>query len=138
MTRTYELGFVIEPRQSDEEVQALAQRFTELIEASGASVTYTDLWGKRKLAYPIRKYTEGKYVFLYVSAEGKKVPWPDVERLMQQDEKILRHLVVRTDEDLKRAERGKIKPAKPGQIPTEPMPNLAPDTDLDGDDDNAP
>ena len=112
MTRTYELVFIIEPRQSEDEVQAITTKYTEMITASGAELQYVDQWGKRKLAYPIRNYTEGRYVVVYVSADGQ-VPWPDVERLLMQDEKILRHLVVRTDEDLKRAARGKIVPKMP-------------------------
>ena len=119
MTRLYELGFIVEPRQSDDEVQAITDKYKEMVEASGAEIKYVDIWGKRKLAYPIRNYTEGKYVFVYVSADGS-VPWPDVERLMMQDEKILRHLVVRTDEDLKRAYRkAKIKPRMPWETEDE-------------------
>ena len=113
MTRLYELGIVIEPRQSDDDVQAIIDKYTGLITASGAEIKHIDNWGKRKLAYPIRNYTEGKYVFVYVGADGP-VPWPDVERLLMQDEKVLRHLVVRTDQDLKRAYRkAKIKPRMP-------------------------
>ena len=116
MTRTYELGFIVEPRVPEEEAQALCDKYKGLIEDSGAQVTHVDDWGKRKLAYPIRKYNEGRYFFLFVSAEAEvEVPWPTVERLLMQDEKTLRHLVVRTDEDIKRAMRkGKVKPAQPG------------------------
>ena len=116
MTRTYELGFIVEPRVPEEEAQALCDKYKGLIEDSGAQVTHVDDLGKRKLAYPIRKYNEGRYFFLYVSSEPEvEVPWPTVERLLMQDEKTLRHLVVRTDEDIKRAMRkGKVKPAQPG------------------------
>ena len=115
MTRTYELGFIVEPRQNDDEVQAITDRFTGLLEEAGSTITYIDSWGKRKLAYPIRKFNEGKYVFVYVSAENEPPPWTEIERLMMQDEKILRHMVIRTDEDLKRAFRkGKVKPPVPG------------------------
>ncbi len=112
MTRTYELVFIVEPRQSDDEVQTITKKYTDLIEGSGAEIKYLDHWGKRKLAYPIQNYKEGKYVVVYVWTDGK-VPWPDVERLLMQDEKVLRHLVVRTDKDLKRAARGKIQPRMP-------------------------
>ena len=113
--RIYELGFIVEPRQTDDEVRALTDRFRGMIEDSGSEVAYVDDWGKRKLAYPIRKFNEGKYVFLYVTSDTSVPPWPDIERLMLQDERILRHLVVRTDEDLKRAlAKGKVKPQIPG------------------------
>ncbi len=113
MSRLYELGFIVEPRQSDDEVQAITDKYTDIIKASGAEIKFVDSWGKRKLAYQIRNFSEGKYVFVHVSADGR-VPWPDVERLLMQDEKILRHLVVRTDKDLKRAYRkAKVKPVMP-------------------------
>ena len=116
MTRTYELGFVVEPRQNDDEVQAITDRFTAMIEEAGSEITYIDNWGKRKLAYPIRKFTEARYNFLYISATDGAVPeFTTVERLLQQDERVLRYLVVRTDEDLKRAYRkGKVFPEVPG------------------------
>ena len=114
MTRTYELVFIVEPRQTDDEVQTITDKYKEMIVASGATIRWDDQWGKRKLAYPIRNFNEGKYVVLYVTAEDVRVPWPDVERLLMQDDKILRHLVVRTDKDLKRAARkGKVQPRMP-------------------------
>ena len=113
MTRTYELGLVIEPRQGDDDTQAMVAKYREMIEGAGGTVTEEDHWGKRKLAYTIRNYNEGKYVFLYVSSPGA-VHWGDIERNLMQNEKVLRHLVVRTDLDLKRAET-KGKKRKPRQ-----------------------
>ncbi len=119
MTRSYELGFILEPRVPEDEAQALCDKFKGLITDAGATVTYVDHWGKRKLAYPIRKYSEGRYFFIYVSSDDA-VSWSDIERLMMQEEKILRHLVVRTDQDLKRAYRkGKVKPEQPGDVKEE-------------------
>ncbi len=113
MTRLYELGFIVEPRQSDDAVQEITDKYTGMIEASGAEIKFVESWGKRKLAYSIQNFNEGKYVFVYASADDR-VPWPDIERLLMQDEQILRHLVVRTDLDLKRAYRkAKIKPRMP-------------------------
>ncbi len=112
MTRTYELCFIVEPQRSEDESQAICDRYKGLIADSGATVDHVHLWGKRKLAYPLRNYREGIYWVIYVSADGQ-VPWPDIERLLMQDEKVLRHLVVRTDEDLKRAQRAKVPPPPP-------------------------
>ena len=126
MSRTYELVFIVEPRQSDDEVQAITEKYKQMIVDSGATIQYVDPWGKRKLAYPIQNFTEGKYVVVYVSADGR-VPWPDIERLMMQDEKILRHLVVRTDKDLKRAARGKIKPKMPWETEEQAKEKGSPD-----------
>ena len=116
MNRMYELAIVTEPRQTDEDVQALTARMHELIEQNGAEVYHTDDWGKRKLAYPIRKFNEARYTFLYSRAgAGQSPSWETIERLLQQDERVLRHLVVRTDEGLKRALRkAKVMPEVPG------------------------
>lgn len=111
-TRTYELVFIADPRTSDEDVVALTDDYKAMITAAGAEVTREESWGRRKLAYPIQKLNEGKYVILYVSADGVN-PFPEVEQRMRQQEKIIRYLTVRTDEDLKRAARkGKPQPAE--------------------------
>ncbi|MEE9562820.1 MAG: 30S ribosomal protein S6 [Thermoanaerobaculia bacterium] len=109
--RTYELMFVVDPRLPDEEVVSLADSYREMLSGQGGKVTGEESWGKRKLAYPIEKLTEGTYHLFYVSAEEEN-PFPEVERRMQQNEKVLRYLTVRTDEGrLRYRERPEESPA---------------------------
>ncbi|MEM6455622.1 MAG: 30S ribosomal protein S6 [Acidobacteriota bacterium] len=129
MTRTYELGFVVEPRLNDDEVQEMIQRYRGVIEDAGATITEEEHWGKRKLAYPINKYSEGRYVFLHLSSETGQNGIPEVERLMRQNDRILRYLTVRTDLDLKRALR-RGKPGTPGAQPKPEAPVSTEDADL--------
>lgn len=103
--RTYELMFVVDPRVSDEDVVTMTNDYKNMITSGGAQITSEENWGRRKLAYPINKLNEGKYVLLYVSSENGKNSLPEVEHRMRQNDKILRYLTVRTDEDLKRAAR---------------------------------
>ena len=103
--RTYELMFVVDPRVSDEDVVTMAQDYKNMITAGGSEITSEENWGRRKLAYPIDKLNEGKYVLFYISSEGGKTALPEVEHRMRQNDRILRYLTVRTDEDLKRAAR---------------------------------
>jgi small subunit ribosomal protein S6 len=70
--RTYELMFVVDPRVSDEDVVTMTQDYKNMITTSGAQITSEENWGRRKLAYPIEKLNEGKYVLLYVSSETGK------------------------------------------------------------------
>jgi small subunit ribosomal protein S6 len=105
--RTYELIFVVDPRVSDEEVVTMTQEYKQMIAHGGSEVTSEENWGRRKLAYPIEKLTEGKYVLLNVQSQVGKTSLPEVEHRMRQNDKILRYLTVRTDEDLKRAARRK-------------------------------
>jgi small subunit ribosomal protein S6 len=103
--------FIADPRLTDEETVALADEYRAMITADGsASVTKEESWGKRKLAYPIQKFQEGRYHLYYIEADPKN-PLPEVEQRLRQNDKVLRHLVVRTDLDLKRAARkGKKRP----------------------------
>ncbi len=116
--RTYELMFVVDPRVADEDVVAMTQEYKQMISAGGSQVTKEESWGRRKLAYPIAKLNEGKYVLLGIESEGGKSSLPEVEHRMRQNDKILRYLTVRTDEDLKRA-AGRQRPAGTGR-PGEP------------------
>lgn len=103
--RSYELMFVVDPRVPDEEVVTLTQEYKNMITAGGSQITGEENWGRRKLAYPINKLNEGKYMLLYIGSDAGKTALPEVEHRMRQNDKILRYLTVRTDEDLKRAAR---------------------------------
>ncbi len=112
--RTYELALVADPRLSDDDVTALSTEFKQLITSRGGEVLREESWGRRKLAYPIHKLTEGRYLFLFLQIEPAKAGLlKEVELRLNQNDKILRYLTVRTDEDLKRA-AGR---AKPGEAP---------------------
>jgi small subunit ribosomal protein S6 len=126
--RTYELIFVVDPRVADEDVVTMTQEYKQMIAHGGSEVTSEENWGRRKLAYPIEKLTEGKYVLLNIQSEGGKTSLPEVEHRMRQNDKILRYLTVRTDEDLKRAARRKPSPSA-GSTSTAAEP--AGDEDLD-------
>lgn len=111
--RTYELAIVADPRLSDDEFSTLVEEYKQMITQRGGEVVREELWGKRKLAYPIRKLSEGRYVFLYLQMEPTTSALiPEVELRLGQNDKVLRYLTVRTDLDLKRA-AGRAKPGQP-------------------------
>lgn len=112
--RTYELALVADPRLSDDDVTALSTEYKQLITSRGGEILREESWGRRKLAYPIHKLTEGRYLFLFLQIEPAKAGLlKEVEMRLNQNDKILRYLTIRTDEDLKRA-AGR---AKPGEAP---------------------
>jgi small subunit ribosomal protein S6 len=63
ITADYELIYIIDTDKTEEETAALVEKFNTLITSNG-TVTETDLWGKRKLAYPINDKPEGYYVLV--------------------------------------------------------------------------
>lgn len=103
--RRYELTFVVDPRVPDEEVVALTAETKAIIEGHGARVTRELSWGKRKLAYPIAKLTEGKYQLLNIESDGAN-PFPEVEQRLRQNERVLRYLSVRVDDGRLRLAEG--------------------------------
>lgn len=110
--RSYELALVLDPRLEDAEAASLIEETKQLLKSRGAEVVREEHWGKRKLAYPIRKLEEGRYSFLYLQMEpASAAVIPEVELRLRQNEKVLRYLTVRTDLDLKRAQNR----AAPGQ-----------------------
>lgn len=102
--RTYELMFIVDPRVADDEVASLTEDIKGLLTANGGKVIREEQWGRRKLAYEIDNLKEGKYVLLYLGSDDDgNLPIAEVELRMRQNDRILRYLTVRTDEDLKRA-----------------------------------
>jgi small subunit ribosomal protein S6 len=115
MKRTYELALVLDPSLSDEEQGGVVDEYKKMITDSGAVIVKEESWGKRKLAYPIDNVTEGRYVFLYIVADGVVPPIREVETRLNQNERVLRYLTIRTDEDLKRAARKGKRPVPAGE-----------------------
>ena len=63
--------------------------------AAGGQVVKTDIWGRRNLAYPIRKQNEGQYVLLEAQLESQATR--DIERNLRLTEQVLRFQIIRTD-----------------------------------------
>lgn len=101
--RTYELMYIVDPRVADDEVASLTEDIKGLLTAQGGEVIREEQWGRRKLAYEIGNLKEGKYVLLYLGSADGELPIAEVELRMRQNDRILRYLTVRTDEDLRRA-----------------------------------
>ena len=84
---------IVDPRPTDEEVAALLEQLGEQLKGLGAEVTKVDNWGKRRLAYDIRKQREGTYAILEVSAEPSMVK--EFERQVRLNENVLRFVSTR-------------------------------------------
>lgn len=95
--RDYELLYIIKTELSEEQTQAVIDRYVGILEGEGATVEKVDKWGKRKLAYTIdKKYTDGFYVLVNFKGEAHAVD--EADRLMKIDENLLRHMITRVDE----------------------------------------
>ena len=99
---------IVDPRPTDEEVTALLEQLGEQLKTLGAEVTKVDNWGKRRLAYDIRKQREGTYAIFEVSAEPSVVK--EFERQVRLNENVLRFVSTRVPI------RKKARPAKTEEV----------------------
>lgn len=88
----YELLYVISPRLSAEDADAMVERVGALIEGVGGSISMVENWGRRRLAYPVRHHFEGTYVLTYLTMPGERSA--EFERALHINEDVLRHLLI--------------------------------------------
>ena len=100
--RTYEVLFILSPQIPEEEANTVTAEFRTIAEGTGAALKSEEAWGRRRLAYPIHKYNEGNYHLFVFESEGSLA---ELDRRMKNSDRVLRHIIVRTDLDLKRADK---------------------------------
>lgn len=101
--RRYELMIVLRPDVPDDRSQAVIDRTTRQVVASGGQIVKVAPWGRRRLAYPIDRYREGSYHIILFDAPPEAVT--DVERGLMITEELLRHLVTRIERPVRAPRR---------------------------------
>ena len=122
--RTYEVLYILTPQVPEEEATALQTEFKRVAESTGATLKNEEAWGRRRLAYPIQKFNEGVYHLFVFESDSSLA---ELDRRMRNSDRVLRHMIVRTDEDQKRADKlAKRNPKKERVRPAAPMAASAP------------
>ena len=93
--RRYELMLVLRPDVADDKSQALVDRTTRGISASGGQIVKVAPWGRRRLAYPIDRHREGSYHIILFESPPEAIV--ELEHTLLITEEVLRHLVTRVD-----------------------------------------
>ena len=93
--RKYEILFIVRPLD-EEATNAVIDKFSKLIASNGGEIVKEDRWGKKRLAYEIKKETEGYYVLFYTECEPNCVN--ECDRVMKITDEVLKHMIVRSDE----------------------------------------
>ena len=108
--RQYEVVFIVDPTADDDEVTRLTDCFKQIVTDQGGTITKSESMGRRQLAYEILHKTEGSFVLLEIEGSGKEIA--ELERRMRVNDRIIRYITVRVDEDRRRAEKFKAKRAR--------------------------
>ncbi|MBN2303824.1 MAG: 30S ribosomal protein S6 [Anaerolineae bacterium] len=96
MKRPYELGFIIPSNVQEADTKVVIDEVRGWVEAAGGEVTHVDYWGRRRLAYPVQEFREGYYTFLQMNFPTENLN--DLEYNLKLGERVIRYLIVRTDE----------------------------------------
>ena len=92
----YELGVILHPQMEEEGIKAESDAVLELIARFGGVIDKVDVWGKRKLAYEIKKLTEGHYTFYYI--DGPPNMPKEIESRLNIRENVLRYMIIRRED----------------------------------------
>ena len=120
--RTYEVAFIAAPTLAPEELDAFIAQMQTVVESKSGKVVKVDNWGKKSLAYKIKKFRDGHYVIFTIEADGAIIA--ELERRFRVADHVIRYLSLRIDEDLKRSE--KMTAARQRKTVAKPRPEFAP------------
>lgn len=93
--RKYETIFILHPSLDEEAVKANIEKFKGVITNGGGTIDNVDFWGKRKLAYEIKKINEGFYTLVNFSANAD-LP-KELDRIFRISDSIIRHIIIKED-----------------------------------------
>jgi small subunit ribosomal protein S6 len=94
--REYELTVIVRSDIEEPDRTAIIDRVKSLITDNGGEVTKLDMWGTRRLAYPIDELREGQYVFMLTQLPPRAVA--EIGRALNFFDDVIRHLFVRVEE----------------------------------------
>ena len=143
MKRTYELVYIMRPDATEQQVADLHSQVEQIVTRMGGafgekSEAVQAFGGRKRLAYEIGHHKEGLYVIEVITGDGALVH--EIDRRLKVTEGLLRHLIVRVDEDQTKAERARSKRTEESRrrrvargLPPDRQPGEGPQTD-DADD----
>jgi small subunit ribosomal protein S6 len=141
MNRKYELVYVVSPDATDDQVTDLHNQVEAIIGRIGGELEKTENWGRRKLAYEIGRHKEGTYVLETINGSGELMK--EIDRRLKVTDLIIRHLVVRVDEEQEVVERARTRRTETSRrrrvargLPPDRQPGEGPRGDMDDDRDD--
>ena len=114
--RRYELVYIVTPDAPEEQVAAIHEQVEQTVQKMGGTLEKSENWGRRKLAYEIQHHKDGVYVLEVIVGGGELMK--ELDRKLKVVDQVIRHLVVRVDEEQRVADRTQHAP--PGDAGASP------------------
>lgn len=93
MNNSYEMMYILRPDLSEDQVQQEVKKYQEFLQNNGAQDVQVQIRGKKRLAYPIKKFLDGVYVLVNYEADGSQIA--PLERAMRLSEEVIRYLTIK-------------------------------------------
>jgi small subunit ribosomal protein S6 len=105
--RQYELIYILPPETTEQQAGELHEQVAQTVARLSGIIEKTENWGRRRLAYEIGHFKEGVYVLEVISGSGELMK--ELDRRLKVIDQVLRHMIVRVDEEKKVVERTQTK-----------------------------
>lgn len=105
--RQYELVYILPPDTTEQQVTELHEQIQAVVSRMHGQIEKTDNWGRRRLAYEIAHQKEGVYVLEVINGSGELMK--ELDRRLRTMDQVLRHMVVRVDQEKKVVDRTRTK-----------------------------
>jgi len=102
-SRQYELVYIVTPEATEQEIADLHTQIEQIVQRFNGTFDKTENWGRKRLAYDIGQHREGNYVVETITGSGELMK--EIDRRLRVIDQVIRHLVVRVDEELRVAQR---------------------------------
>ena len=96
MLNKYESIYIVNPNVEAEGIKSLVEKFNALIESEGGKVLENNEWGMKKLAYPIKKFTQGYYVLTNFEAKAEFID--ELERIYKITDDVIKFITIRKED----------------------------------------
>lgn len=122
MNRTYEVMYIVRPDVEEADLDKLIEGFEKNVTDGGGEIKSTEKMGRRRLAYTVRKFNDGFYVLMTITAAGSLIG--EIERRLRVSEQVIKFITVRMDEEEKRL--AKVKAIRDTKVKRSAQPVAAP------------
>jgi small subunit ribosomal protein S6 len=124
--RLYDLIFICRPDTPEAEVDKLVATLEHTVADKSAKIEKIEKWGRKRMAYRVRKLREGFYVYMSIrSNHGELIK--ELERRLKVADPVIKYLTIRIDEEMKRQQKlAKHRERRAARRPRKPAPASAP------------
>jgi len=105
--RQYELVYILPPDSTEQQIAEVHDQIASVVSRMQGAIERTENWGRRRLAYEIGRFKEGVYVLEVINGTGQLMK--EIDRRLKVMDQVVRHLVVRADEEKKVVDRTRTK-----------------------------